>query len=868
MSRYSRLPNHVLPRNYKIHLKPNLETFTFGGEVEILIEVTKDIDQLVINVKDIVVEDLKLKRSNESSPEPKKSRSSVDEEEGEGNNDSDCDDIKFEGYEILEEEEVLVIDLATALSGLIVLSISYSGVLDDSMRGFYRTAQTVDGEKKWGAACHFEATGARKCFPCFDQPEFRCSYDLSLVRPEPGMEVLSNMPVKSDAEGVVTFQTTPALPSYLVCVVVGWFSSLSAQSDCGTAVTVFTPHGCSSQGQLALSVALQALQYFSQFFSQPYTLPKMDLVAVPDFYIGAMENWGLLTFRENFLLFDAEMATLTTKQDVAIVVCHEIAHQWFGNLVGIKWWDQLWLKEGFATWVSFLAVDKIFPEFDIWSQFLTEEKAKALELDCLSSSHPIEIPDGVQHPAQIDEIFDAISYCKGASIINMLYHWISAQHFQAGISRYLSLNQGTAASNAELWSALEEVGDSRVPVTTGMTGWTQSQGFPLVQAELLPGGKLLLRQEPFVKTGPAATWLIPLAVRSSSGLQAGLTLESSRLEYELETPVSEPHHWLLVNAGQTSFCRVLYSPDLLVRLCDHLSCLSVRDRLGILSDAMALFTAQRMSLQLVSKVLDQFAGQVDFPVVQQVLQASDTLETFYEGTAHWASFLQTFYRILAPSLDKIGFHPPSSGTEECGQSQARQALIFRLGQLGHTDTVGRCWILWDKEQRGDEGIHPEIRGAVFNTVARTANWDIVQIMMMKYRDSESADERKMLRCLASNNHTDIAVRILKWMLTEDVRHQDKTGFIFKVSSTGSAGRQLAWQFFLDHRAGLLSLYTSGGLLKSLIVAATGAQAANTEEEAEKFESWFRENPVPGTERTVQQVVEQIRIIAQLRTKWL
>ena len=215
MSRYSRLPTHVLPCNYKIHLEPNFETFTFGGEVEILIEVTKDTKQLVINVKDIVVKDLKLKRSNESSPEPKKSRSSVNEEEEAGNDDSDCDDIKIESYEIWEEEEVLVIDLASALSGFILLSISYSGVLDDSMRGFYRTAHTVEGERKWGAACHFEATGARKCFPCFDQPEFRCSYDISLLRPEPGMVVLSNMPVKSDEEELVTFQR-PCRPTWSV----------------------------------------------------------------------------------------------------------------------------------------------------------------------------------------------------------------------------------------------------------------------------------------------------------------------------------------------------------------------------------------------------------------------------------------------------------------------------------------------------------------------------------------------------------------------------------------------------------------------------------------------------------------------------
>ena len=323
MSQYSRLPTHVLPCSYKLRLEPNFESFTFNGQVDILIEVTQQVDQLVINAKNIDIKNLQLKKSKESSPKLKKARSSVEEEE----DNEDSEEIEIKSHELLEEEEVLVIELSGGVTGFVLLSVSYTGVLDDSMRGFYRTSHSVDGEKKWGAACHFEATGARKCFPCFDQPEFRCCYDISVVRPEQGMEVISNMPVQTDCEDVVTFQTTPALPSYLVCVVVGWYSSLSGQSVSGTPVTIYTPPGQSSQGDLALNVTLEALEYFKQFFSVPYTLPKMDLVAVPDFYIGAMENWGLLTFREICLLYDVNCGSLKTKQNIGIIVCHEIAHQ-------------------------------------------------------------------------------------------------------------------------------------------------------------------------------------------------------------------------------------------------------------------------------------------------------------------------------------------------------------------------------------------------------------------------------------------------------------------------------------------------------------------------------------------------------------
>ena len=515
-------------------------------------------------------------------------------------------------------------------------------------------------------------------------------------------------------------------------------------------------------------------------------------------------------------------------------------------------------------------MDEIFPEFDIWSQFLTEEKMKALDLDCLSSSHPIEIPDGVQHPAQIDEIFDAISYCKGASVINMLYHWMTAQHFQAGISRYLQLHQGSSASNEKLWAALEEVEECEVPVSRGMYRWTHTKGFPLVHVEILPSGKLLLKQEPFVTNSSAETWMIPLTVQwCRDGDQTGLqvTLQNSEMEYELSTDLGTPLQWLLVNGGQTSFCRVSYSESLLKATLSALPSLTVRDRVGLLSDAVALFTSGRMSLQMITTVLQHFTGEVDYPVLQQVLQASEVLENLYEGTPHWASFLTTFYEILAPSLELIGFqvHPAAEDYEDC---LARSALIGRLGELGHTETVGRCWILWEKEQRGDIEVHPDIKGAVYSTVARTAKWDVVQVFMKKYSESESAEERRMLRCLACNTHSDIAEKILKWLLTDEVKHQDKTDFLFNVAYTGSAGRDLAWQFFIENKKLLLSLYTSGGLLTSLVMAATGAKTANTLEEAEKFEDWFKENKVPGTERTVQQVLEEIRKIAQLRAKWL
>jgi len=771
--------------------------------------------------------------------------------------------IEIKSFKVLEKQEVVLISFSEEISpSSLLLSISYHGTLDDSMRGFYRTSHTVAGVKKWGAACHFEATGARKCFPCFDQPEFRSTYDIIVVRPDQGMEVLSNMPVLSTEGNLVTFQRSPPLPSYLVCVVVGWYSALLQRSLSGTPVCVFTPQGETAQGEYALSMATKSLDYFKEFFGLGYTLPKMDMVAVPDFYIGAMENWGLLTFRETALLFHPSEGTLRSKQYVSILVAHEIAHQWFGNLVSIEWWDQLWLKEGFATWISFLAVDKMCPQFDIWSQFLTSERNLALDLDCLTSSHPIEIPDGVTNPAQIDEIFDEISYSKGASIINMLYHWIGETQFKTGLRMYLARHKGGSASTEKLWAAIGE--SSSLPVARVMEDWTRFQGFPLIHVEHGEDGVIRLRQENFSKGGDQTMWMVPLIIEFSidNGKRQQKELLLEETESELELGVGESD-WLVVNLGQTSFCRVSYSESLLGRVCTELTMLGVRDRVGVLSDVMARVQSERDGVGLVVKVLEHYTGQVEWPVVQLMLEVVGKLECLYEGTQQWSKFLELSYKVLATSLERLGWEVKED--EEEGSALARAGLIHILGRLGHNETVGQCWVLWGDEVRARAFVHKDIRRAVYCTVGRTGKGEVVDKLMSKYNDTTRGDEKRMLgQALASSVHQELAERVLDWSLSEKVKLQDRTFVISGVAATGGAGRQLAWDWFVQNSSVLLLQYTSGGLLKNLVNGVTSC--GNTNEEADKVEKWFKENKVEGVERTISQVVEEIRVKANIRKK--
>lgn len=293
----------------------------------------------------------------------------------------------------------------------------FNGQLNDQMRGFYRSVYTVNGEERTLAVTQFEATDARRAFPCWDEPALKAVFEVTLVVPRDRV-VISNMPpshteLEEGGLKTVRFAETPMMSTYLLAFVVGEFDHVETRTAEGVAVRVYTPVGKAEQGRFALEVASRTLSFFQDYFEVAYPLPKMDLIAIPDFAAGAMENWGAATFREILVLVDPQESSAATRERVATVVAHELAHQWFGDLVTMEWWSQLWLNESFASWISYLAVDHLFPEWQVWKQFVFDEYARAMTLDGLESSHPIEVE--VNHSREISEIFDAISYSKGAS---------------------------------------------------------------------------------------------------------------------------------------------------------------------------------------------------------------------------------------------------------------------------------------------------------------------------------------------------------------------------------------------------------------------------------------------------------------------
>ncbi|HVF69584.1 MAG TPA: M1 family metallopeptidase, partial [Xanthomonadales bacterium] len=425
-----RLTDDIVPTEYSITIHPDLPTFTFKGEEEIILDLKKPTKSITIHA-----DELKISKVNY--------------------NGSLIGEVSFD-----KENETAIIKFPNQLpAGEGKLFIEFTGTLNDKMRGFYRSKYDIDGKEHVMAVTQFESTDARRAFPCFDEPAKKAIFHINLIVPEDHTAISNAIEsqVKEHSSGfkIVSFAPTPKMSTYLLAFIVGKFEHIEKKTAEGTLVRVFVTPGKKKQAEFSLDVAAETITFFSEYFKIPYPLPVMDLVAIPDFAAGAMENWGAITYRETALLVDPVHTATVNKQWVAIVIAHELAHQWFGNLVTMEWWTHLWLNEGFASYIEYLAVDHIFPEWDMWTQFVYMDHSRALELDGLENTHPIEVE--VHNPTEISEIFDAVSYSKGSSIIRMLAEYLGEDIFRKGLQVYLKKHSYGNATTSDLWNALEKV---------------------------------------------------------------------------------------------------------------------------------------------------------------------------------------------------------------------------------------------------------------------------------------------------------------------------------------------------------------------------------------------------------------------------
>ncbi|XP_003222532.2 puromycin-sensitive aminopeptidase [Anolis carolinensis] len=845
---FERLPAEVRPINYGLCLKPDLIDFTFEGKLEAAVEVKHATNQIVMNCADIDI------ITASYAPEG-------DEE------------IHATGFNYQNEDEKVTLSFPSTLQkGMGTLKIDFVGELNDKMKGFYRSKYTTpSGDTRFAAVTQFEATDARRAFPCWDEPAIKATFDISLVVPKDrvalsNMNVTDRRPYPDDENLVeVKFARTPVMSTYLVAFVVGEYDFVETRSTDGVLVRVYTPVGKAEQGKFALEVAAKTLPFYKDYFNVPYPLPKIDLIAIADFAAGAMENWGLVTYRETALLIDPKNSCSSSRQWVALVVGHELAHQWFGNLVTMEWWTHLWLNEGFASWIEYLCVDHCFPEYDIWTQFVSADYTRAQELDALDNSHPIEVMVG--HPSEVDEIFDAISYSKGASVIRMLHDYIGDEDFRKGMHLYLTKFQHKNAATEDLWASLEHA--SGKPIAAMMNTWTKQMGFPLVyvEAEQQEDDKVLkLVQKKFCASGPYSgedypLWMIPISICTSEDPDhAKMQVLMDKPELMLVLKDAKPEQWVKLNLGTVGFYRTQYSSNMLESLLPAIRDLTLPpvDRLGLQNDLFSLARAGIISTVEVLKVMEAFVNEPNYTVWSDLSCNLGILSTLLSHTDFYEE-IQTFVRdIFSPIGEKLGWDPkPGEGHLD---ALLRGLVLGKLGKAGHKATLEEARRRFKDHVEGKHILSADLRSPVYVTVLKHGDSTTLDTMLKLHKQADMQEEKNRIeRVLGAISQPELIQKVLTFALSEEVRPQDTVSVIGGVAGGSKQGRKAAWKFVRDNWEELYNRYQGGFLISRLIKLSVDGFAID--KMAAEVKAFFESHPAPSAERTIQQCCENILLNA-------
>lgn len=727
--------------------------------------------------------------------------------------------------------------------------VEFAGKITNPMSGIYPCYFKYEGKDKRLIATQFESHHAREAFVCIDEPEAKATFDLTLQTAEDKNDVvLANTPTKQSSvnNGIRTtvFETTPKMSTYLLAFAYGEMKSKEATTHDGVKVRTFATPDNIDFTEFALETAVKALEFYNDYFDIAYPLEKCDFVALPDFAAGAMENWGLITFREQALLVDPKNTSLHLKQYVANVVSHELTHQWFGNLVTMRWWTDLWLNESFASWMSWLAVDHIYPDWKVWTQFIVDEQSMAMKLDALEHTHPIEVE--VNHPDEIRTIFDAISYEKGASVLLMLHQYLGPDNFRDGLRLYLKRHAYANTNTIDLWTALEEV--SKMPVKKFMGVWTSQSGYPIVNCSI-EGNKLKLTQERFYLNPSAnkqkSIWPIPLQATNDIGINT-LEIESE----ELAIPAKPT----ILNHNQTSFYRAVYGPKLLEAIGSQIDAGEVNelDRLGLLSDAIEAAKAGYVPTTSSLELLKHFRNENSTVVWDIIGGAIGSLRVVMGDEIR--DVLKPYVKDLTlKQVQRLGW--------EEGKDEDHFDILLRPTILGlaswadNRDVVAEATRQF-QEMTSPEDIKPNVRGVVYGTVARNGSVSDFKKMIDIHDNSSNSEERVTLAAsICGFKQPELIDQALAKITSEDVRLQDAAYWI-AYSFMNRFARDQTWEWLKQNWNWLEK--NLGGDLSFFRMPLYAGRNYSDESFINEFSSFFQKHMSPAFERPVSQAIETIQ----------
>ncbi len=700
------------PLNYKITLEPNLEDFNFRGRVEILIEALDPVKEIRLDAVELTIQTCAAQMDGEFVDCP-----------------FDSDAPKGR----------LKISLPKEVVGKILLRIDYEGLINDRMAGFYRSRFVADGKERHIAVTQFQETDARRAFPCFDQPVKKASFDVEMIV-DGDFTAISNGSILEErpldrGKKLVKFQRTPKMSTYLLFFGVGQFEFIEDKKD--VVLRVATIPGMTRHAKFGLDFGRKALEFCEDYYGIPYPLAKLDLIAIPDFAFGAMENWGAITFRENLLLHYAGITSRAGEERICEVISHEMAHQWFGNLVSPSDWKYIWLNESFATFFGYGVVSHYHPEWDIWDQFLQTQTDQALERDGLRETTPIELPGTGRVAISVSTA--PILYNKGGSILRQIEGYVGQDNFREGLRRYLKKHQYGCASSHHLWEAFEAA--SKKPITRMMESWIEQPGFPMVEVRRL-GQRLILTQKRFtyLSVESGQLWRIPVRIRffhedgDSQSITTLLEKETEHVDIDGEAGAYK------VNDGQSGFYRVKYTDRANLELLGQMvldKSLKPEDRWGLQNDLYALLRSGDLSVDEYLEFLSNYDKEDGFLPLTSI--AGNLFEAFLvmEGAKRErvASIGKSLFERV---LSDIGFDPKSG--EKHTRSILRDRIMWHAVLYGSKQTERFLLGKFRSLTRG-EAIHPDILKSVMQVGAWRGQEDAFDWLDKRFQSSDSEHER-------------------------------------------------------------------------------------------------------------------------------
>ena len=831
-----RLPLHLRPHHYEATLSVDLDGKRFSGSERIQLGVAQPAEEIVLHAAELDVTRATLHAGGRV-----------------------LDAVSI--TPAVASETVILSFAEPVPRGQAALELAWTGRMSAGLRGLYLAGNGF-------AATQFEAADARRVFPSFDEPGFKATWRLAVEAPA-GSVVLSNgaperQEVLGDGRKRVAFAETPPLPTYLVALVVGPIEGFPPVSVRGVPVRTWaSPEKLPLTG-FGQDVAVEVLPRLEDYFGVPYAFGKVDQVGLPEFEAGAMENAGLVTYREVALLLDPQTASLAQKKRVAEVVTHELAHQWFGNWVTMTWWDDLWLNEAFATWMSYKIVDAWNPAWRVWLEF-DQGKAAAMHLDALRSTHPIHAE--IRNVNAAGEAFDLITYEKGGAVLRMIEGYLGAERFRDGIRLYMRRHARGNAVADDLWSALAEA--SGEPVLELANAWIGKPGFPLVRV-LREGRKLTLEQRRFFSEagageGDDTIWPVPLVVRHGDGervVEERILLRARRAEVELSGE-GEPG-FLCANAGATGFYRVAYDAAGLEALGENLARLAPAERIQLVSDEWALVRSGEREIGTFLDLVTRFGDETDHAVLDELVARLSAIEHRLLVDGDRLRFAALVATIFGPRLAETGWDPTPG--EPDAVRLRRAAAVRALGLVARSaGVVHEATARLDRWTDGERAaLEPNLHDAAVAMAARSGDGPRFERFRALFaKETDPAFRRRFLLALAAFEEPVLAERGIELAFTDEVPLQDVASFV----ATLLANRTARGPFWARLRADWERLHgrvKGAPMLLRRIIEAMGALVERRElEEAEAF---LAAHPVDEARQAIAQTLERLRQDVALRER--